>query len=143
METRIIPQIQRNFRQYIRFAMVGVLVATLAILLREIVVVLLPPGEYRFSYSIAIVWTLGILLSFYLNRVYTFSAECTRWTVLVKYSVIAIIAGILCVVISNMAYAGLAQVLPAFVYLETVSFIIGNLVASVVSFAAHRLYVFR
>jgi len=129
-------------RQYIRFATVGAFIAISAILLREIVAALLPPGNYRFSTSIVIVWSLGILLSFYLNRAYTFASKSSGWTSLARFSIIAIAAGLLCVVISNMTLEVLAHVLPSLAYRETIAFIVGNLLASIASFAAYRRLVF-
>jgi putative flippase GtrA len=143
MEPGAIHQLRCYVRQYFRFAVVGVFVAIAAILLREFVAVVLPPSNFQFSASIAIVWVLGILLSFNLNRMYTFSSSKTKWSGFCIFSVIAVTAGILCIVVSNLALDVLVQVFPAFAYQETIAFVIGNLLASIASFAAYRLFVFR
>jgi putative flippase GtrA len=143
MEPGAIHLLRCYVRQYFRFAVVGVFVAIAAILLREFVAVVLPPSNYQFSASIAIVWMLGILLSFNLNRTYTFSSSRTKWSGFCIFSVIAVTAGVLCIVVSNLALDVLVQVFPAVAYQETIAFVIGNLLASIASFAAYRLFVFR
>lgn len=133
---------QRYVRQYIRFSTVGTIVALTAVAVREIVARFLPPSEYQFTLSIAIVWIMGILLGFFLNRSYTFPPKVKQRSGLARYSFISIAAGVLCVAISNVVLNGIAQSLPALPHPETIAFVVGNLLASITSFVAYRLFVF-
>lgn len=133
---------RRHLTQYIRFSIVGTAVAIIAVAVREIVAGLLPPSAYRFTISIAIVWTMGILFGFHLNRSYTFPSEAKRRASLARYSLISIAAGVLCVTISNVLLDGLTSSLPTLAHRETIAFVIGNLLASITSFVAYRLLVF-
>ncbi|MGH8612099.1 MAG: GtrA family protein [Gammaproteobacteria bacterium] len=133
-------------RQYGRFFIVGVVVGTFAILLREVIARLLPAETtVFFSLSVVKVYALGIVASFVLHRRYTFRLMPAPniGRELALFLAVALGGAVLTWLLSVLLRYGLAFDLLFGELGGTAAFALAALISSLATYAANGRLVFQ
>jgi putative flippase GtrA len=135
-----------SLAQYRRFFLVGTVVGLLAIALRELIAAVLP-ADTPFFYSISVVgvYVLGILLSYVLQRRFTFktSLEERTWRRLISFVSVALLGALVTWLLSlSFRYElGFDRVLGH--SSGSMAFAVAAVSSSVLTYTLNALLVFR
>ncbi|WP_431820004.1 GtrA family protein [Burkholderia sp. F1] len=127
-------------RQYLRFLAVGGFVALCTVAFREFLGWMLPSETAGFTISVILAWAAGTVLSYFLQKRITFNAARGKRAVFAKFCVVSALSGAMCALASNLFYLMVHALSPALAH--TIAFVLGSLVASLLSFALYRTQVF-
>ena len=133
----------RGARLYLRFCLVGAVVAVAALLSLAGLQLLVPQTPTGYAASVAIVYVNGIALSFFLQRRFVFVASPGRQLVrFTRFVVTALFGAILTSAVSSGFRFTVNWPNAINAYSGFLSFIVACLLASAMTFSIYRYWVF-
>ncbi len=135
------------FGKYPTYFIVGGFVTAVTIILRHMIGGFLQRSPEEFAISIVAVYTVGIILSYFLQSRFTFQTQKTQ-TRSFKYKFLSYVAvqlagmGVTIALSLLIRYLLLPVAIPIKL-VDTIAFVIASLIASVVTYTASKIHIFK
>ena len=135
------------FSRYPIYFIVGSFVTLVTIILRDVVGRFLHGSAWEYIISIAIVYTVGIVLSYFLQSHFTFKTNKNHshsFKYKFSYYTMVQLVGMGVTIVSSLLIRYLLFSLTTVSqFRDTIAFVIASLIASIVTYGVSKIYIFK